>query len=54
MVFTHLLLILRCAEVSLVRHRQTVFASLGSTAAMNEGISRGFFLTLGLHILVTF
>ena len=43
MVFTHLLLILRCAEVSLVRHRQTVFASLGSTAAMNEGMSRGDF-----------
>ena len=43
MVFTHLLLILRCAEVSLVRHRQTVFSSLGSTAAMMRGCLEGVF-----------
>ena len=41
MDFTHLLLTLHCAGSSLVRQCCTVFTSLGSTAAINEGISRG-------------
>ena len=41
MVFTHLLLTLHCDGSLLVSHSRTVFAILGSTAAINEGISRG-------------
>ena len=43
MVFTHLLLILHWGRLSLVRHCHTVFSSFESTAAMNEGMYRGFF-----------
>ena len=39
--FTHLLLTLHCTWYSIVKQRVTVFARLGSTAAINKGISRG-------------
>ena len=43
LVFTHILLIIHWAGLSLVRHRQNVFASLGLSGAMKEGMSRGCF-----------